>query len=452
VADPSGGTAASQVYTGSTPASFAVQGTDGVVKVITLNSGNNSLNGLASAINASGAGVSANIVNTGSGATPYQLVLTATNTGTGSTGGVVSLADVTSNNGTSTDNQLGIAAGKVDSLTTPTTISGGLQSAAATNAVFSVDGVQLTRQTNTVTDAVNGLTLSLLQGGQTGTTALTVAEDTSTITTTLQSVVTSYNQLLNDYTVASTATKDASGNIVSAPLSNDSTARNLLAQIQSVFTSIPAGMPSSATYQSVGDLGITTNSDGTLALNTSTLTTALQNNPDAAQNVFDFTGTTTNGVVNFNQGTAQTTALKIAFNITNYNGNTGAWSGTMSADGGAAVSVSGGKNQPVTGVDGTSMEGIQLDVTGEGSGTLSLTTGVAQATQNAVASMTGYQGPIWNTVQALANDSTSLTTQIASEQNTLTNIQNQLELQFANMEATVSQLKTASGGLASLGS
>ena len=76
VADPSGAVG-SEIFTpGGTPAKFAIQGTDGSIKTITLTAGNNSLNGLASAINASyagaatGAGVTASVVNTGTGATP----------------------------------------------------------------------------------------------------------------------------------------------------------------------------------------------------------------------------------------------------------------------------------------------------------------------------------------------------------------------------------------------
>ena len=71
VADASG-SVGSQIFTTGTSASFAVQGTDGVAKVVTLTAANNSLNGLASAINASGAGVSASIVNTGSGTRPIS--------------------------------------------------------------------------------------------------------------------------------------------------------------------------------------------------------------------------------------------------------------------------------------------------------------------------------------------------------------------------------------------
>ena len=248
--------------------------------------------------------------------------MTVNATGTGSTKGVVTLADVTNNLGVTGNNTIGIAAGVVDSLTAPSNVSGGLKSAAATDSVFTVNGIQLTRQTNTVTDAVVGLTLTLRQGSQTSKTTLTVGIDTSTISATVQNVISNYNTLMHDYTAASKATKDSKGGVIPAALSNDSTARGMISRIQSLMRGVPAGMPASGTYKSIGDLGITANSDGTLSMDTNAFSKALSNNPQAAKQVFDFTGTTSNGVVNFSQGSADTTAQNVAFVINNYNGNT----------------------------------------------------------------------------------------------------------------------------------
>ena len=119
---------------------------------------------------------------------------------------------------------------------------------------------------------------------------------------TMQDVLSKYNTLMNDYAAASKATKGSTGDVIPAALSNDSTARGIISQIQSLMTGIPSGMPASAVYKSIGDLGITANSDGTLSLNTNAFTTAITNNPQAAKQVFDFTGSTSNGVVNFSQG------------------------------------------------------------------------------------------------------------------------------------------------------
>jgi flagellar hook-associated protein 2 len=458
VADPSGG-GTSQIYTpGGTPASFAIQGTDGSVKVVTLNAGDNSLNGLASAINAAyagaapGAGVTASIVNTGSGATPYQMVLTANSTGTGSTNGVVSIADVTNNDGSTTDNLIGIAAGTVDSLAAPTTISGGLTSPPATNAVFTLNGIQLTRQTNTVTDAVQGLTLNLQQGGETAPTTLTVGEDTATISDSVQAVITSYNSLVGTFNSDTKSTQASTGDIIPGALANDPTAAQLMSQIQQAFTGVPQGLPASSAYQSIGDLGITENSDGTLSMDSDTFSTAITSNPNAAAAIFNFTGTTSNGVANFVQGGGSTTAQKIAFNITSYDGDTGSWSGTLAADGGTPIAVSGTKGGNVTATGGAplgSLTGLELDVTGTGTGTLSLTTGVAQSTQNVINNLTAFDGPIWNTQQSITSANADLANQISAEQQLLSATQNQLENQFASMEASVAQMKVASAGMVS---
>jgi flagellar hook-associated protein 2 len=442
VADPAGG---SPVFTGPPP-SFAIQGTDGVVKVITLTTGNNSLYGLQSAINASGAGVTASVVNTGSGAAPYQLVLTAAATGTGKTGGLVTLADVTAGGAS---NSLGIAAGTVDSLTSPTTVSGGLSNSTnlATDAKFSVNGIQLTRTSNVVTDAVQGLTLNLKQGGQTTTTTLTVAQDDSTVTSSMQDVVTKYNTLVTDYNTASKKVKASDGSIMPAPLGDDMTASSMISQVRAALTGIPTGIASSAAFHSAGDMGLSTNTDGTLTLDTTAFKKALDQDPTAARNIFDFTGTTTNGVVTFSQGSAKTAQGKVGFEIDTYNGNTGAWAGILTAPDGTAINVTGTKGGQVNGVAGPALEGIQLNVSGTGSGTLGLTKGVAQATQDTISNLTAYNGTFWNTLASITAANTQLTSQIASQQAVLDQKQAALKLQFAEMEANIAQLKTASAGM-----
>ncbi|HUT77332.1 MAG TPA: flagellar filament capping protein FliD, partial [Polyangia bacterium] len=67
-----------------------IQVGDGETVTITVDSSNNTLEGLRSAINASGAGVTAMIINDGSAAVPYRLVLTAEETGAANTISVTS--------------------------------------------------------------------------------------------------------------------------------------------------------------------------------------------------------------------------------------------------------------------------------------------------------------------------------------------------------------------------
>jgi len=309
-----GDSVGSSVFSTGTSATFALQGTDGKIYTISLDSSSNTLNGLRDKINAvAGSSVTASVVNTGKGANPYQLVITAKATGTGSTGGNVTLADVTANDGTTVANNLGIAAGTVipastgNGVTTPASIAGGLNSSAgngavATDANFTVNGISLTRSTNTVTDAVAGMTFSLKQGGQSGTTTLTIGQDVAGTTAALQDYITKYNQLVTDYHTASTATKNADGSLALAPLSGDQTTRALMSNIQATLEGASAGLSSSATYKSLASVGVTNQSNGTLYLNTYTFQNAMNTDPASVQSLFTFSGSSTSPAVTVKSG------------------------------------------------------------------------------------------------------------------------------------------------------
>ncbi len=446
----------SSIFTTGKPASFAIQGTDGVIKTITLDDSSNTLNGLRDKINASGAGVTATVVNMGKGAKPYQLVITAnaTGTGTGTTSGNVSLVDITNmtiDAGTglpvmgATANNLGIGAGTVNSQTTPTALTGGITStlsgSVATDATFTLNGIELTRQSNVVTDAADGMSFTLLQGGQAGSTTLTVAMDTATATTGMQDVITKYNALLTGYKAASVSTKNADGSINQAPLASDFSIRAMMAKIKSTLTGVSAGLPSSATYQSTANLGISTSSEGTLSLNTITFQTAVKKDAVAAQRLFAFTGASTSGAVTFKSAGSTTATGTVAFTIDNIAVD-GTITGTLN---GTSVT---GSNGILAGT-GT-LAGLQLAVTSTGSGTLTLARGVGQAVNDLIS---GYAaagtGTIASLLTSITTQNAGLALQIKRGQTVLDREKVALQAKFSAMEVTVSQMRAAAGALGS---
>lgn len=446
VADP----LATPIFSGSS-ASFAIQGTDGVIRTLTLSGSNNNLYGLRDAINAlatpdpnvpgsKGLGVSATVVNTGSGANPYELVLTANASGTGTTGGVVTLADVTSGGPV---NSLGIAAGTVDSMTAPTTLTGGLTSSGsdvAKNAVFTVNGIQLTRQSNTVTDAVNGVTFNLKQGGQTGTTTLTVGIDKSTITSAMQDVISKFNALVTSYRSASAA---------GGALANDTSARSFISQVRAALSGAPAGLSSTATFTSAATLGVATNQDGTLSLDTTAFQAALDKDPTAAKNVFANSGVSSSAAVSFYALGSKTVTGSVAFNITSYTSG-GAVSGDFTV-GGTTYTLS-GSNGSLLGTVGTPLEGLILNVSGLGSGTLTLSRGVGQAAQDTISNITDYgTGMLPTIINSINDQNFTLSNQIATGQARLDRRRTVLEAQFAQIESTLGQLQAMGQSLSGLG-
>jgi flagellar hook-associated protein 2 len=433
----------------SASASFAVQGTDGVIKAFQLT--DNSLTGLKNAINASGAGVSASIINTGTGTNPYQLVITAKDTGTGTTSGVVTLAAITNADSTVTtvDPALGITTGSLTgTFASPTAVTGGISSStsgsSASDAVFSLNGIQLTRKTNVVGDAADGVVFTLKQGGQTGTTTLTVAQDKATATAGMQDLVTKFNALLKTYKDAATSTKDTNGTVLPGALAGDATSRTIISQIRSTLMGASAGLPGSSSFQNPASLGLKTNVDGTLSLNTSTFQTAIEKDPTAVMRLFTFSGDSNNGVVAFKGAGAKTATGAVGFTISNYIPG-GTFTATFT---GTANTV-----PPITGSNGSlvgtgDLDGLSLAVTGNGSGTLTLVRGAGQAVSDLINQFNASgSGSLATSLTNITNQNKSLATQIDAGQSALDRRKKVLQAQFAKMEIAIGQLKAAGGSL-----
>lgn len=311
----------------------------------TTGSGVNSLSALASAINASSAGVSASVVTDATGA---RLALVGSKTG--------SAADFSVNYGTSgasawssttvASASTGLAAGSFqvgDGTSTATvtvnagdtlaTVAGSInaqglgvsasvvstsagaylsitptgsgtvavsndptftlnRAATATNASLTVDGIPLSNASNTVTGAVTGLTLNLQATTPSGSPAsIAVAADTDTISTALSKFVTDYNSALSavssQFTYSSTTSSQGA-------LSGDSGMRSLQSTLLGIagYTSGSSSTSSSSTVTSLSALGISMNDDGSLSLDSNKLQTAMAN-PAAVQNFFQ--GASLNG-------------------------------------------------------------------------------------------------------------------------------------------------------------
>jgi len=250
---------------------YAFRGLDGTTKTFTMGATDN-LQTFRDKINALGAGVTATIVNTGALTNPQKLVISASDTGKGKDGATqFALAQVGG-----AANSLGIAGA--------TLLGGNLQDADGTkanieakNALFSVNGIDLERKSNVVTDAVDGLSLNLKSGGQTSAstpTVLTVTTDKSAITTAMNDMVGKFNAVLKTI-------KDNTGS--GKPLSGELNVRNLL-EIQR--SSLTGATSATGIFKSGAEVGLKTNRDGTLSLDATAFQAALDKDPAAVQSVF----------------------------------------------------------------------------------------------------------------------------------------------------------------------
>src|ERR1700733_4165102 len=157
--------------------------------------------------------------------------------------------------------------------TTPFGISepsfGFTQSAAGANASLTVDGVPITSASNTVTGAINGVSLSLSAAEPGVPVTLAVTSNAAQISTAINQFVTDYNTAIGLVNAQFTI---ASGSNSEGVLASDPTVVNLQSTLEGALNYVATPATGTTTAVStLNDLGITQNTDGSLAVDTTTL-------------------------------------------------------------------------------------------------------------------------------------------------------------------------------------
>jgi len=222
---------------------------------LNLTAKTNNLNGLAAAINKLGVGVNATVLNTGTGATPAYLTVSASSSGQTT----LKLQDVP---------ETGPA---VD------LISGTNQ---GTNAAFKLNGLPVSKSSNTINDVVPGLTFTLLNTTTTNQTAqLTLSPDSSSLSSALQNFAQSYNALADLVNGQIGAGAGA--------LAGDSLVYALSSDLQQV-----SSYHGSGAIKSLADLGLTFDNTGQISFDSSVISSL---SSSQIQDAFKFLGSSTSG-------------------------------------------------------------------------------------------------------------------------------------------------------------
>ncbi len=218
----------------------------------TVSVGGKTLQGIRDAINnaTDNKGVTASILNTNAG---YQLVLSSDQTGTAN----AFTTSFTDSGGASI----------ADPLSLSTTQS-------AADAVIKVNGQQATRSTNTISDVIQGVTLSLAGTDASGVTStLTVANDQSTVKKNIQSFVDAYNAL-----------NKSLDKLQSGALSSDNTVSLLRSQLLGVLNTPASGVSTSYSY--LAGIGVSIQKDGSMGIDSTQLDNALNTDPRGVAQLF----------------------------------------------------------------------------------------------------------------------------------------------------------------------
>ena len=226
----------------------------GTVSTIAIGAGDDNPVGIVAAINSAGLGVTATLMTLGTGGDEYQIMLE------GATGAANSFEVGTDLAG---GDDLGFHTGNDNTTGTPPK-----DFQVAADADFYYNGVRMQRASNTVSDVIPGVTLSLntLSTGAANTT-VSVVSDQSTLKTKLESLVATYNDMqfaLNEISNAESE-EDEVGGALARDLSAIRTVRD------AVYTAVTqTSSTASGNVTGMRDIGVTLTRDGNLQFDEAT--------------------------------------------------------------------------------------------------------------------------------------------------------------------------------------
>jgi flagellar hook-associated protein 2 len=317
---------------------------------------------------------------------------------------------------------------------------------AAADARLRVDGIYMTKSSNTISDVIQGVTLDLLSADETTTVTVTIANDTEAVETQINNFVNSYNSLMA--TIAAATSYDQE-NEIAAPLLGDSTVSSVRSTLQTITSSMVNGLADDATLISLAQIGITPGGGGMLVVDSTELDDALTDNFDEVVSLFVESSYSSESSVFFQSRTADTQAGEHSVQITyDEDGNI-----TAATIDGYDATIDGNF---IVGADGTSAQGLRLGFDAPtGSGTVTATVrlglGVFANLGTQIDDINDpYEGEIYFATDSLNTRIQNLNDRIDTMEERLEEREEMYRRQFTNLEVALSQLQTQSQYLSSI--
>lgn len=262
----------------STTNSFDVNNKFPIQRIV-IDEDNSSLLSIQTAINDANAGVRASIINDGSG---HRLIISSDQSGIEN-----SLRISVSDNDNNDNDLLGLSQLAYN----PVAVSGPEGSVdigknleevgQAKNALFSIDGINISNTKNEIANSIPGITLNLKKLTDESIDTFKIEKETSSVKQSIESFVSSYNELM---TTVSTLTGVDPATGSAGPLSGDTSIRGITEQIRRRLSTSFNGI--NENLVALSSIGINSSLDGTLTLDNSKLDNALENHVDEIAHLF----------------------------------------------------------------------------------------------------------------------------------------------------------------------
>lgn len=414
---------------GSTAASFTANSSKSAITV-NIDSSNNTLSGIRDAINAQNASVTASIVNDGTG---NRLVITSMDTGAANSLKI----DVSDDDGNNTDGS-GLSTFAYD----PTASSGSGKNLselqAAQNALLTVDGLNISKASNSITDVIEGVTLNLKAVTST-TNSMTIATDNSAIKSSVQSFVDAYNKL-NTSLRSLTKFVDG-GSSANGPLLGDSVARDVSVKLGLMMSRVS---PTAGTYRTLSDIGVTVGDGGVMTLDDTKFQKAMTNSPSDVAKIFSPSASSTDPLVSFVSSGDKTVSGTYAVNISQAGSSSQDVAGTL--NGVNAV----GSGNTLTGTFGENSAGLKLSILGSATGdrgTVTFNRGLAGELSSLLDSWLDSDAALATRTDGLQSSIKSLNKKADDLSAKLPSLEASYRAQYAKLDALLSSMQNQSSAL-----
>ncbi len=397
---------------------------------ITIDSSNNTLAGVRDAINAADASVTATIVNDG---TTNRLVITSKDTGEVNSLKIV----VADGDGNNLD-----ASGLSKLAYDPQATAGNGKNLSvlqdAKNSILKIDGIDIVKSSNSITDAIEGVTLNLVGLTSGSALNLSVATNQDAVKTSVTSFVDAYNKL--DTTLRNLTKFDETGQANGALL-GDSTARSVINQIRAVMnTAIANG----SSINSLTQIGVTFQRDGKLSLDSTKFASAVSSNFNDIASLFAATARATDPQVSFVSSTSKTKEGTYAISVTQL-GST-----LLNAQGTINGVAAAGSSTTLRGALGDDSEGLTVNVAGGAlgaRGTVSFSQGYASKLSTLLDSLLSEDGILAARTDGINSSIKRLDTQTERINSRLTAIEERYRAQYSRLDVLLTSMSSTSAFL-----
>jgi flagellar hook-associated protein 2 len=380
---------------------------------VSLDGSNDTLSGIAQAINASGAGVTASVITDANGA---RLALK------GPTGAANAFSLATTSGSDPALSALTYSSGSTGGMT----LAQGAQ-----DAIVNLDGIDVSRASNSIGDLVDGVTLNLQKAAPDETITLGAQRPTSAITEAVGDFVSAYNTVYGDISTALAA---------GGTFANNSTIRQMQTMLSQLTSTVlnTSGGPST-----LSEIGVSTQKDGTLALDSAALSTALTNYPDGVEAMFNPTQRSSSALIKVTSalGAVPAGTYTLTDVVADADGN-GHPSGNF--DGVAGLPTDNILSASIT----SDANGLSIQAFGNvASATVTIDSGLAGALQAITKQITNTGGLLDTLNTSLTTAKTNLATARTQLTTDESNYTSRLQTQFTAMNTAVAAYKSTQSAL-----